>query len=103
MIRFLKKFSKKHIAFIYIVAAVAIIYAAIFLYTSFFGAPQANAEPERFVVNLNIDTSGVISQLKAEGFIRSELIFKLIFWLKGGTLGNVPAYTPRAKDKSVFV
>jgi len=78
------RFLKNPIVLYSAIAIILIIIAAIFLYISFFTAPQKNAEPERFVVDLNTNTSRAINQLKTDGFIKSEWLFKLIFWLKGG-------------------
>jgi len=69
---------------LYSAIAVVVILAGIFLYINFFTSPQKNAEPERFIVDLNTDTAAAVSQLKSQGFIKSEWLFKLIFWLKGG-------------------
>lgn len=84
MRRFFKKFSQKHIIFLYLVAAAIIGLALFFLYCGLFGAPQTNAEPERFVVDLSTGTSAVVDQLKSDGFVKNESIFKIVFWLKGG-------------------
>ena len=51
-----------------------------FVYSNLFGAPQKEAEPERFIISLASD-SGAAEQLKSEGFIKNSQIFS---WVIGG-------------------
>lgn len=44
----------------------------IFAYHSLFGAPQSQAEAERFIVPLNAETEDTIQKLHEQGFIKSE-------------------------------
>jgi len=81
----MRGFSKNSII-LYSAIAVFLIIAGIFLYINFFTASQKNAEPERFIVDLNANTSQVINQLKTNDFIKSEWLFKIIFRLKGGKI-----------------
>ncbi len=76
-------FFKNPIVLYSAIAVILIIIAAIFLYIDFFSAPQKNAEPEKFIVDLSTNTGAAISQLKSSGFIRNGLVFRLALWLNG--------------------
>jgi UPF0755 protein len=73
--------KKLTIAIIGVVILLAIIGAGIFKYVSLFSAPQKQAEFEQFTVAIGKnDSNEVTQQLKAQGFIRSELGFKIAFF-----------------------
>ena len=64
----------------------AIAGAGIFKYVSLFAAPQEQAEVERFTVAIGRENSDeVAQQLKAQGFIRSDLGFKIALLGFSGT------------------
>lgn len=53
----------------------------LFFYHSFFGAPQKQAEAERFIVPLGAETKDTVQKLYEQGFIKSEWAFN--YALKG--------------------
>lgn len=57
------------------IALLILIAAAIFIFFSLFGAPQSNAEPERFIISLNESKQDAIKKLHEQGFIKSEWSF----------------------------
>jgi len=57
---------------------------SIFTYYSLFGAPQKQAESERFIVSLNAETQDTIQKLHEQGFIKSEWGFN--YALKGNEI-----------------
>lgn len=57
---------------------VFLIAALIFLYLSFFGAPQKTAETVRFVVTTTATQSEIIQKLKTDGFIKHIGAFNII-------------------------
>lgn len=63
------------------VGAVLILTLAgsIIAYNSLFGAPQKQAEPERFVILLNTSEQDIIQKLHEQGYIKSEWGFKYAF------------------------
>ncbi len=74
------------IAIIGVVILLAIIGAGVFKYVTLFSAPQRQAALEQFTVAIgNNDTNQVAQQLKVQGFIRSELGFKIAFFGLTGT------------------
>ncbi len=68
------------IIIIEIVLTLAVI-GGFFFYKSFFGAPQKQAEAERFIVPLGAETKNTIQKLYDQGFIKNE--WALNFALKG--------------------
>ncbi|MBU4479926.1 endolytic transglycosylase MltG [Patescibacteria group bacterium] len=54
-----------------------LLVAGVLLYSNLFGAPQKEAEPERFIVSLSSDFD-IIEQLKLQGFIKNVLGFRMI-------------------------
>jgi len=76
--------NRKTIIFV-IVALVVLIIAAVFVYRGVFGAPQKQEKLEQFTIAIgNDDSAEIIKQLKAQGFIKSELGFRVtLLGLKG--------------------
>lgn len=74
--------SNKRIIIVAIGIIVAI--AAVFAYISAFGAPQKNAEIERFIVGISDSASEVSGKLKTEGFIKNLWGYNIAYRLKGG-------------------
>lgn len=80
--------AKQNRIIIFGIAALAVlIIAGVFIYLNAFGAPQKQAELERFTIAIGKDDSFEITkQLKAQGFIKSEFGFRVAFFgLKGLT------------------
>ncbi len=78
----------KKIAIIAVGAVLTLAGAGSFIaYNSLFGAPQKQAEAERFTIAIGKDVSNeVTKQLMAQEFIKSELGFRIaLFGLKGVT------------------
>ena len=75
-----KKLKITIIAVIIVLLLIAI--AGLIKYNSLFGAPQKQAEPERFIVSLNSTENDVIQKLLDDGFIKSELGFKFVLGRK---------------------
>jgi len=64
-----------------IVVLAVLIIAGVFVYLNAFGSPQKQAEFERFTIAIgNNDSSEITKQLKAQGFIKSELGFRIAFF-----------------------
>ncbi|MFA5172864.1 MAG: endolytic transglycosylase MltG [Candidatus Paceibacterota bacterium] len=53
------------------------ILSGVLFYNHLFGAPEKNAEPERFIVSLNETKEDAVQKLSAGGFIKSEWGFKI--------------------------
>jgi len=72
--------------------------AGIFKYVSLFSAPQKQAEIQQFTIAIGKeDSNEAIRQLKAQGFIRSELGFKIaLLGLKGANSICVDCIKPGA-------
>ena len=75
-----------------------IIFVGIFEYISLFSAPQKQAEVQQFTIAIGKDDSiEVAQQLKAQGFIKSELGFKIsLLGLKGMNSVCVGCISPGA-------
>lgn len=58
---------------------IAVAVALLVVWVFFFLAPQQQAEPEKFVVELNASQSKLTTELKEEGFVNNSSAFK--FWL----------------------
>lgn len=59
--------------------AVAFFVIVVVIYISFFSAPQSKTEPEQFTVAIgNNDSKEIAGQLKEQGFIRNEAVFRII-------------------------
>jgi len=90
----------KNIKIIIIIAIVllVIIGAGILKYTSLFSAPQKEAEVQQFTIAIGKDDSNeVAQQLKVQGFIKSELGFKIaLLGLRGANSICVDCVLPGA-------
>ena len=60
-----------------------IIVVGIFWYNSQFSAPQGSALNERFVVSISDTQTQIVSNLKTQGFIKSEWGFGEVLKIKG--------------------
>ena len=60
-----------------------IIVVGIFWYNSQFSAPQGSALNERFVVSISDTQTQIVSNLKTQGFIKSEWGFSEVLKIKG--------------------
>lgn len=78
--------------------AIIIVGVGIFEYISLFSAPQKEAEVQQFTIAISKDDSSEVSQqLKAQGFIKSELGFKIaLLGLKGVSSVCVDCVSPGA-------
>jgi len=90
--------KKLIIAIIGVMILLAILGAGIFKYVSLFSAPQKQGEPEQFTVAIGKNSSDeVTQQLKAQGFIRNEVGFKIaLLGLKGASSVCVDCIQPGA-------
>ena len=86
------------IAIIGVIVPFTIIGAGIFKYVLLFSAPQKEAEVQQFTISIGKDDSSeVAQQLKAQGFIKSELGFKIaLLGLKGVASVCVDCISPGA-------
>ena len=67
-----------------IVVLVLAIAAFSVLYRNSFGAPEKNAEDERFIVALNSNDGKIIERLQSEGFVKSARAFRFALnWNQG--------------------
>jgi UPF0755 protein len=90
--------KKLKIAIVGVAILLAIIGAGVFKYISLFSAPQKQAELAQFTVAISKnDSNEVTQQLKAQGFIRSEVGFKIaLLGLKEATTVCVDCIKPGA-------
>lgn len=58
------------------VVLILTVAGSIIAYKSLFGAPQKQAEPERFIISLNASEQDTIQKLHEQGFIKSEWGFR---------------------------
>lgn len=68
------------IGILILILAVAVFFA----YKNSFGAPEKNAEAERFVVSLNSNDGEIIERLQSEGLVKSARAFQFALkWNRG--------------------
>lgn len=68
---------------IILLALLLCVAIAIFFTVLQFSAPQARAEAERIVVNLNTPQEELLSKLKEQGYIKSVWAFEIVLKVKG--------------------
>jgi len=74
------------VRFLKIIFFIIVLFVLAFITLLFinFRAPQKNGERERFVVQQKtVSEKDIIDDLKKQGYLKSEMIFNLIFDLKG--------------------
>jgi UPF0755 protein len=84
------RFSTRRLVlgFLVIVAAALIV-----VYKLFAGAPELNAEPERWVISQSQKTAVTIHKLQEEGFIKNEWIFSTLYHARGKLFIEPGGYT----------
>jgi len=66
---------------LFIIGAIAVAFFVVvtIFYVFFFSAPQGKAEPEQFTIAIgNNDSKEIVEQLKEQGLIRNEAVFRIV-------------------------